>query len=258
MEYAMKRIISINVLLHLTLNILNGQVDYTTQIQTIFTNNCTSCHMYGNASGGLTLTSYSGVMAGGNSGAVIVANDHANSLLWQKVNTGEMPQNNPALPQSQIDLIALWINEGALEFPAVIQKTYVPDDNFEQALIDLGYDNALDDSVLTANISGVTTLNVSNDSISDLTGIENFTGLTTLYCSNNQLTTLDISNNTALTNLVFSNNQLTSLDISNNTALTSLVFYYNQLTSLDVSNNTALTNLAVSYTHLTLPTNREV
>jgi hypothetical protein len=33
------------------------------------------------------------------------------------------------------------------------QKTYVPDDKFEQALIDLGYDTTLDDSVLTANIS---------------------------------------------------------------------------------------------------------
>ena len=31
--------------------------------------------------------------------------------------------------------------------------TYVPDDNFEQALIDLGYDDVLDDSVPTANIS---------------------------------------------------------------------------------------------------------
>ena len=40
------------------------------------------------------------------------------------------------------------------------QKTYVPDDKFEQALIDLGYDTTLDDSVLTANISGLTSLNV--------------------------------------------------------------------------------------------------
>jgi hypothetical protein len=34
------------------------------------------------------------------------------------------------------------------------QNTYVPDNNFDQALIDLGYDDVLDDSVLTANISG--------------------------------------------------------------------------------------------------------
>ena len=97
---------------------LFAQIDYTTQIQTIFNANCTSCHMYGNASGGLTLTSYSGVMAGGNSGAVVVANDHANSYLWQRVNNGEMPPgNNPDLSASQVDLIALWINEGAIENP---------------------------------------------------------------------------------------------------------------------------------------------
>jgi len=30
-------------------------------------------------------------------------------------------------------------------------QTYVPDDNFEQALIDKGYDAVLDDSVTTAN-----------------------------------------------------------------------------------------------------------
>ena len=34
------------------------------------------------------------------------------------------------------------------------QNTYVPDDNFEQRLIDLGYDDTLDDFVLTQNISG--------------------------------------------------------------------------------------------------------
>ena len=57
------------------------------------------------------------------------------------------------------------------------QNTYVPDDKFEQALIDLGYDTTLDDSVLTANISGVTTLDVGDKSISDLTGIEAFVAL---------------------------------------------------------------------------------
>ena len=71
------------------------------------------------------------------------------------------------------------------------QNTYVPDDNFEQALIDLGYDDTLDDYVLTANISGVTDLDISEEAISDLTVIEDFTALTTL----------DVSNNTALTEL---------------------------------------------------------
>ena len=81
------------------------------------------------------------------------------------------------------------------------QNTNVPDDKFEQALIDLGYDDTLDDYVLTANISGVTTLDVSNKEISDLTGIEAFAALTNLVVSNNKLTALDVTTNTALTSL---------------------------------------------------------
>ena len=125
------------------------------------------------------------------------------------------------------------------------QTTLIPDPNFEQALIDLGYDTApIDGQVLTANISSVTSLDVSlNFDITDLTGIEDFTALATLRCYNNQLTSLDVSNNNALTNLDCSNNQLTSLDVTNNNALIGLVCAINQLTSLDVTNNTALTYL---------------
>ena len=95
---------------------LFAQIDYNTEIQTIFNANCTSCHMYGNASGGLSLTSYSGVMTNSNSGASVVPEDHANSLLWQRVNSGEMPAgNNPDLSSDEINLIAQWIDEGALE-----------------------------------------------------------------------------------------------------------------------------------------------
>ena len=102
------------------------------------------------------------------------------------------------------------------------QNTYVPDDNFEQALIDLGYDDTLDDYVVTDSISSVTSLDVENQEISDLTGIEGFTALTTLDCQGNQLTSLDVSANTALTSLECYSNQLTSLDVSANTALTYL------------------------------------
>jgi len=121
------------------------------------------------------------------------------------------------------------------------QTTEIPDPNFEQALIDLGYDTApIDGSVLTANISSVTSLYVQNKNIADLTGIEDFTDLDYLYCYNNQLTSLDVSANSALGYLFCDNNQLTSLDVSNNTALTVLVCNFNQLTSLDVNANPAL------------------
>ena len=44
------------------------------------------------------------------------------------------------------------------------QTTYIPDIHFEQALIDLGIDSdgILNQSVATADISGVTTLAVNN------------------------------------------------------------------------------------------------
>jgi hypothetical protein len=131
-------------------------------------------------------------------------------------------------------------------------QTLIPDANFEQALINLGYDTGTPNgSVPTANIDTVTNLQIGNQSISDLTGIEDFTALITLYCSWNQLTSLDVSNNTALIYLWCYNNQLTSLDVSANTALTDLNCGYNLLTSLDVSNNTALITLYCSWNQLT-------
>ncbi len=122
-------------------------------------------------------------------------------------------------------------------------NTYVPDDNFEQALIDLGYDDVLNDYVLTDNINTITSLNVSSKSIADLTGIEDFVALSQLYCYSNQLTSLDVSANTALTALFCGLNQLTNLDVSTNIKLTNLRFESNQLTSIDLSLNTALTFL---------------
>ena len=90
---------------------LFAQIDYETEIQTIFNNNCINCH--GN-SGGLSLESYANLMTGGNSGTVIISGDHSNSLLWERINNGQMPPNGQ-LPSSNIDLIAAWIDEGALE-----------------------------------------------------------------------------------------------------------------------------------------------
>ena len=103
------------------------------------------------------------------------------------------------------------------------QTTYVPDDNFEQALIDLGYDSGpLDDYVPTANINTVTSLNVSNKGISDLTGIEAFSTLEVLNCTHNLLTSIDVTQNTALIQLSTEFNNLIGLDVTQNTALTNL------------------------------------
>lgn len=125
------------------------------------------------------------------------------------------------------------------------QYTAIPDVNFEQALVDLGIDSApVDGKVLTANVSGITTLDVSKKVITNLSGIQDFTSLKQLLCYYNQLTSLDVTKNTALISLVCNQNRLTSLDVTKNTSLTSLDCSTNQLTSLNISKNTGLTSLS--------------
>ena len=95
------------------------------------------------------------------------------------------------------------------------QYTYVPDDNFEQKLINLNLDNIFDNNVLTASIDTVTYLWIPNSSISDLTGIEDFSLLTELFCHSNQILSLDLSNNTQLFEVNCNDNQLMSMDVRN-------------------------------------------
>ena len=82
---------------------------------------------------------------------------------------------------------------------AKAQYTAIPDTNFENYLYTQGMDNINGDhQVLTVNIAGVTSLNVSSKNISDLTGIQAFSALRNLYCNYNSLTSLEV---TALSNL---------------------------------------------------------
>tara|TARA_B110000977_G_C10987415_1_gene458487 strand:- start:58 stop:1005 length:948 start_codon:yes stop_codon:yes gene_type:complete len=131
-------------------------------------------------------------------------------------------------------------------FPLYVisQQTYIPDNAFEQYLINEGYDNVLDDSVTTANIAGVTTLQMNGgfqvSTIYDLTGLEDFTSLTHLYVRVNQLSAIDVSNLNALEVLQCDDNNLSSLDLSNNHSLTDLFCADNNLSNINLSNNTNL------------------
>ncbi len=125
-----------------------------------------------------------------------------------------------------------------------VSKTYVPDDNFEQALIDLGWDTGeLDDSVATIKIIEKTYLDLRSKSISDLTGIEDFAALKYLYLHNNQLSNVPVQNNTSLIELSCSNNQLTEIGLHNLVNLELLQAYGNQIEALDLSNNPKLKKL---------------
>ncbi len=95
------------------------------------------------------------------------------------------------------------------------QRTYIPDDAFEQVLINYDLDDVFDDSVSTASIDTVQILYIDNEGIADLTGIEDFTSLTQLFCHYNELQSLDLSNNPNLFEVNCRYNQLTSLSVKN-------------------------------------------
>lgn len=153
--------------------------------------------------------------------------------------------NNPNLKCIEVDDVIYsntnWstIKDATANYSTNCSSSFVaiPDQNFEQKLIDLGIDtDGLNGKITAANISGITILDLSNSNISNLSGIENFTSLTYLDVSNNQLKTLDVSKNGLLETLNASSNQLTTLDLSENTKLTIVYVANNPLVSLNLRN----------------------
>lgn len=131
--------------------------------------------------------------------------------------------------------------------------TTINDSNFEQLLVNLGYDDTVDGNVLTQNIESVTTLDISSSNISDLTGIEDFTSLVNFTSIQNPLTTVDFSNNLNLETINIINNPITSVNVSQNVALTDLTVstQTGTLNSIDVSQNINLTSLELGANNLT-------
>lgn len=136
---------------------------------------------------------------------------------------------------------------------------------YQEAITNLAFINAVGEQVnweLTGGIvyltdvnkqaiKAVTSLDIEDKNLTDISGIEYFTQLTSLYCGNNQLTALPVENLTQLTSLSCFGNQLTALPVEKLTQLTSLSCGDNQLTALPVEKLTKLTNLRCSYNQLT-------
>ena len=102
-------------------------------------------------------------------------------------------------------------------FPIILfgQYTNIPDQNFELALLNLGYDFVIDGVVETSSIDTITELQINGKNITDLTGIEEFISLRSLFCYDNNITNLNLENNTQLFEVTCSDNQLISINLKN-------------------------------------------
>ena len=235
----MKKIILISIL-----SILLPSVDYNSQIQPIFNNYCGNCHL-GNSSGGLNLSNYNNLM----SSNTVVAGNHQISSLYDRITRsdsqpGDMPPSG-SLSQEDIDLIAQWIDEGALEFPAnECDEGYTFIDDFPQnTCIPLDGSNCFytQDIEALQDIADLNELELANPLY---LGFQNWSGgrITRLLAGNNSnggFITLNqlpasIGNLDGLIQLYIDDNELTSLpdEIGNLNSLVYLVANFNSITAL--------------------------
>ena len=96
-----------------------ARVDFAKDIQPILQQNCFKCHGAEKQKGKLRLDSRAAALKGGKGGPAIVAGDTAKSDLFHRIGLPKsdddfMPAEGEPLPKAQLELIAKWINEGAV------------------------------------------------------------------------------------------------------------------------------------------------
>lgn len=89
-------------------------VSFTSDILPIFESRCIGCHGGERTQEGLDLKTHDSLMAGSNNGPVVTPGDAADSLLVELVTNQKMPKRGPKLTPPQLQLIAEWVNQGAL------------------------------------------------------------------------------------------------------------------------------------------------
>ena len=96
--------------------------DFQNDVLPLLKNRCVKCHGPAKQEGKLNLSLPPGIARGGETGAVIVPGNVQDSLLWQLVETDEMPKDSP-LSVEEKDLLRRWIAGGAVGLPAAVAAT---------------------------------------------------------------------------------------------------------------------------------------
>ena len=94
------------------------EADFNRDVAPIFRASCEKCHGAKNIQAKLRLDSEDGILQGGVSGKVIVPGNSRDSLLMKRLlgltDAPRMPFGADPLPDSQIEIIRAWIDQGAL------------------------------------------------------------------------------------------------------------------------------------------------
>lgn len=127
------------------------------------------------------------------------------------------------------DDVTFTVNIGSKEqFEGIeINKENFPDTNFRNYLLSQTY--GADGWLYKSEINGIKSMDISNQQIANLMGIQHFSAMHKLNVSGNQLVTLDLSANVMIDTLNCDNNLLAKLDLSTLSALMALRCAGNQL-----------------------------
>ena len=94
------------------------KLTYDDHIRPLLENKCFSCHNPDKKKGGLDLTSYAALVAGGGGGAVVDPGNPGGSRLWTCSTQKEepfMPPEGSPLPAKDLALLSKWIADGVLQ-----------------------------------------------------------------------------------------------------------------------------------------------
>jgi len=97
-----------------------AKLTYDQHVLPILTAHCIGCHKGESAKGGLDLSTYAKLKEGGASGEVVKPGEPDGSRMYRLTAHKEQPFMPPKMPQiakEQIDTLAAWIQQGALENP---------------------------------------------------------------------------------------------------------------------------------------------
>jgi len=172
---------------------------------------------------------------------VVFNENEGNVINTSQVTAAKLKGWNPKYTVNGINWLDYDSSEPIQESIAINEINF-PDANFRKYLLSRNF--GADGVVTYEEIAEIEDINLYDEKIKSLKGIEFFTAMKRLICSlDGLLTSLDISKNKVLEELTCYHNKLTSLDVSKNHWLVELNCSDNQLTSLDVSNNPMLKEL---------------
>ena len=86
---------------------------FRSKVAPILAKHCMECHDSSVREGALDLSRKEEAFKGGDSGDAILPGNAEESLLWESVYFGDMPEDRPPLSEEEIGIVEKWINDGA-------------------------------------------------------------------------------------------------------------------------------------------------